>query len=126
MDHARRKKPMSYLHDKPLDETEFPPFAAVKGVFGFVPNFFRAQTMRTDLVPVADKALLNFALKLNGQPRKVSRRDIDILRTYGFTEQQILETVVTVGFAKFANWVAFGLGTVPDFEPVKLPHAAAD
>jgi pimeloyl-ACP methyl ester carboxylesterase len=25
--------------------------------------------------------------------------------------------VVTVGFAKFANFVAFGLGTAPDFDP---------
>ena len=73
---------------------------------------------------MSEKALLNFALKLNGQPTKVTRRDIEGLRTYGFTEQQILETVVTVSFAKFANWVAFGLGTLPDFEAVKLPHAA--
>ncbi len=183
---------MSYLKHTPLDEKEFPPFADVKKVFGFVPNFFRAQTMRTDLVeaelnltasilvtdgalsrrqkeyvflvcsaanlstycvtahceivrmlglkgpepekvaidhiqtdiPMADKALLNFALKLNAHPTKVTSSDIDGLRTYGFTEQQILETVVAVGLAKFANWVAFGLGTLPDFEPVKLPHSA--
>jgi len=184
---------MSYLHDKPLDETEFPPFAAIKSLFGFVPNFFQCQTMRTDIVeaeiqltaailvtdgaltrrqkenvflvcsaanlstycvtahceivrmlglkgpepekvaldhlntdlPMRDKALLNFALKLNGQPTKLTRRDIESLRVYEFTEQQILETVVTVGFAKFANWVAFGLGTLPDFEAIKLPHLAS-
>jgi alkylhydroperoxidase family enzyme len=45
----------------------------------------------------------------------VSRRDIDGLRTYGFSEEQILETVAMVGLAKFANCIAFGLGTVPDF-----------
>jgi uncharacterized peroxidase-related enzyme len=183
---------MSYLNDTPLDETQFPPFGTVKSLFGFVPNLFKAQTMRTDLIeaelnltasilvtegalsrrqkeyvflvcsganlstycvtahceivrmlgiagpepekvaidhvrtdiPVIDRALLNFALKLNNQPTKVSRHDIEGLRTYGFTEQQILETVVTVAFAKFANWAAFGLGTLPDFEPVKIPNAA--
>jgi len=124
---------MSYLKHKPLDEAVFPPFAEIKSLFGFVPNFYRAQTMRTDLVeaeiqlktdiPMADKALLNFALKLNAQPTRVTRHDIDALRTYGFSEQQILETVVIVGFAKFANWVSFGLGTLPDFESIKLPGA---
>ena len=124
---------MSYLKHKPLDEAVFPPFAEIKSLFGFVPNFYRAQTMRTDLVeaeiqlktdiPMANKALLNFALKLNGQPTRVTRHDIDALRTYGFSEQQILETVVIVGFAKFANWVSFGLGTLPDFESIKLPGA---
>jgi len=36
--------------------------------------------------------------------------------TYGFSEQQILEAVLVIGWAKFANTVAFGLGTVPDFQ----------
>jgi uncharacterized peroxidase-related enzyme len=180
---------MTYLNHEPLDEKQFPPFATVKELFGFVPNFFRAQTMRTDLVeaelqltasilvtegaltrrqkeyvflvcsaanlstycvtahceivrmlglkgpepeqvaldhvhtdlPMAEKALLNFALKLNNEPTRMARRDIDGLRTYGYTEQQILETVVVVGFAKFANWISFGLGTLPDFEAIKLP-----
>ena len=42
--------------------------------------------------------------------------DIEALRTYGFSDQQILEAILLVGWAKFANTVAFGLGTVPDFE----------
>jgi hypothetical protein len=48
---------------------------------------------------------------------------VESLRTYGFTEQQILEAVVIVGFAKFANVVAFGLGTVPDFRNAKVESA---
>jgi uncharacterized peroxidase-related enzyme len=174
---------MSYLKEAPLDEKDYPPLALIKANYGFIPNYFRAQTMRRDLLdaqiqlidailikegaltrrqkeyiflvcsaanlstycvtahceivrmlgiegpepeqiavdhtatnlPVVDKALLNFAVKLNSQPTKVSRRDIDGLRTYGFSEEQILETVAMVGLAKFANCIAFGLGTVPDF-----------
>lgn len=174
---------MSYLREVPLDEKDFRPFALIKSDYGFVPNFFRAQAMRPDLLdaevqlidailikegaltrrqkeyiflvcsaanlstycvtahceivrmlgiegpepeqiavdhtvtnlPVVDKALLNFAVKLNSQPTKVSRRDIDALRTYGFSDEQILEAVVMVGLTKFANFIAFGLGTVPDF-----------
>lgn len=71
-------------------------------------------------LPIAMKALLSFAIKLNNRPTAISRRDIDALRTYGYTDQQILETVLTVGLAKFGNFVAFGLGTVPDFDPVNL------
>jgi uncharacterized peroxidase-related enzyme len=166
------------------DENTNPTLRAIKDSFGFVPNFYRAQTMRPDLVdaeaqlvhtilvkegaltrqqkeyiflvcsadnlntyclaahcemvrmlgiegpepeqialdhtaakiPVPLKALLNFAAKLNGQPTKVTKRDIDVLRTYGHTDQQIMEAVLTVGLAKFANFVAVGLGASPDFD----------
>ncbi|MGH9314147.1 MAG: peroxidase-related enzyme [Vicinamibacterales bacterium] len=179
---------MSYLREAPVDEENFPPFTLSKNAFGFIPNFFRAQTMRPDILdaevqlmgailikegaltrqqkeyiflvcsaanlstycvtahceivrmlgiegpepeqvavdhtatnlPMSLKALLNFAVKLNSQPTKASRRDIDGLRTYGFSDEQILETVVVVGFAKFANFIAFGLGTVPDFDSSKV------
>jgi uncharacterized peroxidase-related enzyme len=68
-------------------------------------------------IPVTLKALLTFAAKLNRQPTKVSRRDIDALHTYGYTQEQVLETVLMVGLTKFSNFVSFGLGTSPDFDP---------
>jgi uncharacterized peroxidase-related enzyme len=177
------------------DEREIPALQAIKDSFGFVPNFYRAQTMRPDLIdaeehlvhailvkegalarqqkeyiflvcsaanlstycltahceivrmmgiegpepeqialdytsakiPVPIKALLNFAAKLNGQPAKITKRDIDVLHTYGYSDEQIMEAVLTVGVAKFANFVAFGLGTSPDFDPPKtiLAHLGA-
>ena len=175
---------MTYLHTEPYDEKDFPVFRAIRDQFGFVPNFYTAQTSRPDLIdaeanlvgsllvkegaltrkqkeyiflvcsaanlstycvtahceivrmlklegpepeqiaidhlhakiPVADKALLNFCVKLNGQPNKIEPNDIEALRTYGFGEQHILEAALLVGLAKFANTVAFGLGTVPDFQ----------
>ncbi len=67
-------------------------------------------------IAVGDKALLNFCSKLNEQSSKIDAGDVETLRTYGFNEQQILEAIVTTGFAKFANVVAFGLGTIPDFQ----------
>jgi alkylhydroperoxidase family enzyme len=70
--------------------------------------------MSTDL-PILDKALLNFTLKLNNHPLQVTQEDIDDLRTYGFNDQQILEAVMCVGLAKLANYVGFGLGTIPDY-----------
>jgi alkylhydroperoxidase family enzyme len=79
------------------------------------PEQIALDHMSTDL-PMVDKALLNFALKLNNHGLKVTQEDIDDLRTYGFSDQQILETVMCVGLAKFANCVGFGLGTVPDYK----------
>ena len=182
---------MSYIRTKPYDEKDFPAFAMMRDQFGFLPNFFRAQVARPDLInteaalsaaiqitdgalsrkqkeyvflvcsaanlstycvtahceivrmlkiegpepeqiaidyahakiPIADKALLNFCSKLNAQPSKVGPADIDTLRTYGFSEQQILEAIILVGFAKFANTIAFGLGTVPDFRNQKIEQA---
>ncbi|PYX44821.1 MAG: hypothetical protein DMG83_12055 [Acidobacteria bacterium] len=74
-------------------------------------------------IPIADKALLNFCAKFNKQPSKIASNDIETLRTYGFTEQQIMEAIVIVGFSQFANTVAFGLGTVPDFHNAKINAA---
>ncbi len=179
---------MSYLREVPLSEDDFEPFRLAKAEFGFIPNFFQAQTMRPDLIeaeaqlmggillkegaltrkqkeyiflvssaanlstycvtvhcemvrmlgiegpepeqiavdhtatnlPVVLKALLNFAIKLNDQAAKVSRADIDALRTYGYSDEQILEAVIVVGFAKFTNFVSLGLGTVPDFDSSKI------
>lgn len=186
---------MSYLRELALDETNYPLFAGIKEKFGFIPNFYRAQTTRTDLIeaedqlvnailiqekaltrkqkeyiflvcsaanlstycvtahceiirmlgidgpepeqiaidhsatnlPLAMKALLNFAAKLNNEPTRVSRPDVDALRTFGYNDEQIMETVLMVGLAKFANFVAFGLGTVPDFDASRLKlHGQAD
>lgn len=179
---------MSYLHEVPADEKSIPAFGAMKDAFGFIPNFFRAQAARPDLIdvqaqlvgailmkdgalsrkekeyiflvcsaanlstycvtahceivrmlkiegpepeeiavdhaaadiPMTLKALLAFASKLNRHPTQVQRRDVEALRTYGYGEEQILEAVLMVGLAKFANFVSLGLGTAPDFEPPKV------
>ena len=179
---------MSYLSGAPADERDFPTLLNIKAAFGFIPNFFRGQTLRPDLIdaevgligtillkegaltrrqkeyiflacsaanlstycvrahcemvrmlgiegpepeqvaldhtvtniPIGEKALLDFAVKLNSHPREVSLRDIDALRAHSFGDQHILETAVMVGLAKFANFVSFGLGTVPDFDSSKI------
>ncbi len=182
--HSRRfENTMSYIRETPFDENDFPTLKLIKEDYGFIPNFFKVQTARPDLLdaevqlvdailikegaltrqqkeyiflvcsaanlstycvtahceiirmlkiegpepeqialdhmstdlPIVEKALLNFALKLNNHPLKIDRGDIDDLRTYGFDDQHILEAVMCVGLAKFANCVGFGLGTVPDF-----------
>lgn len=175
---------MSYLRENTFDENDFPTLQLIKEDYGFIPNFFRCQTARPEILdaevqlvdailikegaltrtqkehiflvcsaanlstycvtahceiirmlklagpepeqialdhmstdlPIVDKALLNFALKLNNHPQQVTQNDIDDLRTYGFSDQHLLEAVMCVGLAKFANYVGFGLGTVPDYQ----------
>jgi uncharacterized peroxidase-related enzyme len=179
---------MSYIRGGTLDENAFAPFVSIRETFGFLPNFFRAQTLRPELIepqmnfigsimvapgaldrrqkeyvflvcsaanlstycvtahceivrmlhiegpepdqiainhlatdlPIADKALLSFALKLNRNGKKVCSDDVDELRTYGFSDEQILETILMVGIAQYANVVSFGLGTVPDFDSTRV------
>src|SRR5271165_2219001 len=62
-----------------------------------------------------DRALAGFAKKLSAWAPEVSRTDIQALREQGFTEQQILETVVTVSLAGFFDVLQKGLGASPDF-----------
>ena len=95
------------------------------GIDGPAPEQIAVDYASAD-IPMNLKALLNFALKLNNQPGKFGQREIDTLRTYGYSEQQIMEAVLCVGLAKFANLVAFGLGTAPDFatRSLRLPARA--
>src|SRR5258706_9411553 len=64
----------------------------------------------------ADRALLDFAVKLGVRFSEFSGEDIVKLRTHGFTEEQILECEVVVALNNFANTLQMGLGMEPDFE----------
>lgn len=179
---------MSFIGSPLLTEAEFPPFSAILEMFGFIPNFYRAQGDRIDLIepqmalagavittegalsrqqkeyifltvsarnlstycvtahceiirmlklegpepeqiaidhasakiPLRDKALINFALKLNNTPTELTQPDVDTLRTFGFVDQQIQEAIIVTGLARYANIVSFGLGTFPDFQNDQL------
>src|SRR5579871_4807623 len=56
---------MSYIREGALDETNYPLFAAVKKQFGFIPNLYRAQTTRPDLIE-AQAQLVNAILIQEG------------------------------------------------------------
>jgi uncharacterized peroxidase-related enzyme len=175
---------MTFIRTQPMEERDYPPFQAIQESFGFVPNFYRAQTDRRDLmepqidlagavivaqgalerrqkefiflavsarnlstycvtahceivrmlklegpepeeiaihhasakIPLRDKALVNFALKLNNTPTELNQDDFDTLRTFGFTDKHIQEAVIITGLARCANTIAAGLGAVPDFK----------
>ncbi len=177
-----------YLPGTDLSPETFPPFAFFKERFGFIPNIFRAQTLRPDVLeaeahavgtilltedvlsrirkeyillvisaanlntycvavhsemlralgepperpdaiaadhhraglPEADVALLDVALRLARRPSELGGADLDLLRTHGFSEEQILEAVVMAALTNFLNTLQMGLGTEPDFPPGRV------
>ncbi len=185
---ARRHPAGPYLSSPELSADRFAPFAFFERRLGVVPNLFRAQTLRPDVIEAeahaadlivanedvllqvkkecmllviaaanlntycvaahcamlrrlglppeesdqiaidhhqtdltqADKALLDFALKLGVRPAEFQCDDIAHLREHGFNEEQILEAVVTTAFGNFINTLVAGLGVVPDFEPRRV------
>ncbi len=180
---ANRKGP--YVPAPYLSPKTFAAFGVVQKSHGFIPNFFRAQTLRPDLLDAelqavdrilvpedlltrvqkecillavsaanlnsycvamhcnllrglgmpseegdqiavdyhesnlseADKALLDFAVKLGTRGPDFSREDVVRLRAFGFSEEQILECEVVTALNNFANTLQMGLGIEPDFEP---------
>lgn len=179
---------MTYLRLKPEERVDHPRFPDIQRDYGFVPNFYRAQTLSPALLdaqiglverllimdgalsrrqkeyiflvssaanmstycvtahceiirmlgiegpepeelavnhreadlPEAEVALLDFCRKLTVRQGDVTAQDVDRVRAAGFSEAQILEAVLMVGLAKYANCVAFGLGTVPDFDNPRI------
>ena len=61
---------MSYIRDAGLDETNYPLFADIKREFGFVPNFYRAQTTRPDLIEAQAQLVASILIKQGALTRK--------------------------------------------------------
>ena len=181
--HAAQQRKGPYVPAPYLSLNAFAPFAIVQKSHGFIPNFFRAQTLRPDLLEaeleavgrillseetltrvqkesillavsaanlnsycvamhcnllrglgmpseegdqiavdhhesnlsVADKGLLDFAVKLGTRGPEFSRGDVVKLQALGFTDEQILECVAVTALNNFANTLQMGLGIEPDF-----------
>jgi RNA polymerase sigma-70 factor (ECF subfamily) len=64
-----------------------------------------------------DRVLLDVVEKLAKNPSAFSEDDINLLRRHGFSEEQILESILMTGLTIFLNTVQIGLGAVPDFPP---------
>lgn len=181
----RSRHETAYVRAPYLSPQTFAPFATLIKTHGFIPNFFRAQTLRPDLlaaqaelvslillsedvltrsqkeaillavsaanlnsycvaihcnllrglgVPAeegdqiaidhhqsslseADKALLDFAVRLGSIFSEFSLDDVARLRALGFKDPQILEAVAVTALNNFANVLQKGLGIEHDFDP---------
>jgi RNA polymerase sigma-70 factor (ECF subfamily) len=69
----------------------------------------------------SDVALLDVTHKLGGDGGAIHRGDIDGLRAQGFSDQQILEAILTTALTRFLCTLAGGLSVEPDFVPQRTP-----
>ena len=58
----------------------------------------------------AERAMLDFAVKLTRQPGSMRRDDVSRLRRAGFADAAILDIVQVMGYFAFVNRLADGLG----------------
>jgi uncharacterized peroxidase-related enzyme len=58
----------------------------------------------------ADRAMLDYAVKLTRDPAAVQRDDIDLLRREGFDDVAILDVCQVVAYYNYVNRLADGLG----------------
>jgi len=70
-------------------------------------------------------ALMSFAQKITTQPQKIGEADMDELRGFGLSDQEILDVVLACTARNFFSKTLDALGAVPDdvykeFEPELL------
>ena len=58
----------------------------------------------------ADKAMLDYAVKLTVAPAEVSQADVDALRAAGFEDRGIHDICTITAYFAFVNRIADGLG----------------
>ena len=54
--------------------------------------------------------MLGFAVKLTKTPGAMDDSDVEVLRSVGFSDRDILDIVEVVGYYAYANRIADGLG----------------
>lgn len=59
---------------------------------------------------LADRAMLDHAVKLTGQPWAMRRADVKRLQNMGFSDRAILDINLVTGYYAFVNRLADGLG----------------
>jgi len=58
----------------------------------------------------ADRALVDYAIKLTERPDEMGEADVGPLRDAGFSDESILNLALVTGYFNFVNRVAVGLG----------------
>lgn len=61
-----------------------------------------------------EKVLYRFADKLTRKPFEITQADVDAVRQAGWSEEALVETVLTVAWFNFINRVSTGLGLVAE------------
>ncbi len=74
----------------------------------------------------ADKAMIDFALKLTREPSSVKQQEIELLKQHGFGEEQVVDIVLITCTFNFMDRLADGLGVELDAQMQRLVERNAD
>ncbi|MCP3957030.1 MAG: peroxidase [bacterium] len=69
-----------------------------------------ADDYRKAEVPPAERALLDYAVKLTREPWAMTEDDVAALRAEGWSDTAVLDANLVTGYYAFANRLADGLG----------------
>lgn len=58
----------------------------------------------------ADRALLDYTVKLTREPSSVTSKDVENLRAQGFSDRAILDACQVISYFNYINRIADGLG----------------
>ncbi len=73
-----------------------------------------ATDYRQAILPEADRALCDHAVKLTRAPHAVGPADIDRLRSLGLSDQAIGDATQVIAYFNYINRIADGLGVDPE------------
>ena len=68
------------------------------------------RDFRSAPIDAATRQLLEFAEKLTNQPAEMAQADVEQLRSHGWTDRDVLDTVHNAAFFSYINRVAEALG----------------
>jgi uncharacterized peroxidase-related enzyme len=80
-----------------------------------------AQNYRAANLPLRQKAMLDFAVKLTGHPDKIEEGDREALREAGFSDRDIWDIAAVTGFYNMSNRIA----AATEMRPNREYHHAA-
>jgi uncharacterized peroxidase-related enzyme len=90
-------------------------------------NFFSADQIaaivkdfRNADLPPEEVAMMSFAQKITTQANKIDKHDMDELRGYGLSDEDILDVVLASAARNFFSKTLDGLGVTPDDEYLDL------
>ena len=62
---------MTYIRETPFDEEDYPTLKLIKEDYGFIPNYFKAQTLRPDLIDAQVQLVDAILIKETALPRQL-------------------------------------------------------
>jgi uncharacterized peroxidase-related enzyme len=86
-----------------------------------------SRDYREAALSAADRAMLDYAVKLTMRPASITREDVDRIRSAGFDDRALHDICAVTAYYAFVNRIADGLGVElePRFDP-PAPSGAAD